>query len=95
MISGLEKHKRARGNQWARRFAAMGVMLPLVCLIMEFEPVVLLRMCEVGWLSGFLLLATEGEFNVAILLVSIALNAGMWGCVGWLIGYLACRNPSS
>lgn len=91
MISDLEKNRRTRGAKWASWFAALGVILPIICLLMDFEPTALLRICEIGWLSGFLLLATEGEFNLAIILVSVTLNAGIWGSIGWLIGYLTYR----
>jgi hypothetical protein len=34
-----------------------------------------------------MLLASEGHFNPAIVLVSVIVNAFIWAGFGWLIGY--------
>jgi hypothetical protein len=76
-----------RGAHWVTRFAVIGILLPIICLTLDFKPAVVLRACELCWPSGFLLLAMDGHFNPLIVLVSIVINALIWAGFGWLIGY--------
>jgi len=72
---------------WARRFATFGAVFPVICLALDFEPRVLMKLCELCWPSGFLLFAAEGKFNLVIYATSIAINAFIWAGIGWVIGY--------
>lgn len=73
--------------KWAGRLALIGLVLPLLCLILDFEPHAFGRLCELCWPTSILLMAMGTQFNLAIVLISIALNAGLWAGLGWLIGY--------
>lgn len=86
------KHdKKSRIRQhcalWAKSFGLIGVVVPIICLALNLKPLFLLRFCELCWPTGFLLLAMEGHFNLAIVLFSTALNAVLWAGLGWMIGY--------
>ena len=82
---GRQENKRS--TPWATRFALFGTILPLVCLILDFQPPLLKSVCELCWPSAFLLLAADGHFNLAIYSSSIAINGVIWASLGWLIGY--------
>lgn len=79
---------------WARRFAVVGVVLPAICLALEFEPALVMRACELCWPTGFLLLAADGDMNVALVLLAIGLNALPWAGLGWVVGYARSRVGS-
>ena len=72
---------------WTKRLGALGVLAPLICLAFDFQPQALRKLCELCWPSGFLLLAADGKFNLAIYSSSIAINALIWAGIGWVIGY--------
>lgn len=72
---------------WAASFSAIGVVIPIVCLVLEFQPTGLMKFCELCWPSGFLLLAMGAHFSLPIVLISITLNLLIWAGIGWLIGY--------
>ena len=82
-----EREEKIHCAWWAKYFAAIGIILPVICLIFNLKPEGLLRVCEVCWPTGFLLFAMDGHFNLAIVLISIILNAFIWAGLGWLIGY--------
>jgi hypothetical protein len=65
----------------------VGVIVPIVCLLLDFKPATVMRVCEFCWPSGFMLLAMETQFNLAIVLVSIMINTLIWAGIGWVIGY--------
>jgi hypothetical protein len=79
--------KITRSARWARGFAVIGLVLPIICLVLDFKPTAVMRICELCWPSGFMLLATEGQFNLAVVAFSITINAFIWGGLGWLVGY--------
>jgi len=72
---------------WVASFSAIGVVIPVVCLVLDFQPAGLMRFCELCWPSGFLLLAMGAHFSLPIALISITLNVLIWAGIGWLIGY--------
>jgi len=72
---------------WVKRFAAFGVIVPVICLALGFEPPTLMNFCELCWPTGFLLFAADGKFNLVIYLSSIVFNALIWAGIGWVIGY--------
>jgi hypothetical protein len=81
--SRVRKHR----TLWAKGFALIGIVIPIICLALDFEPLGLMRVCELCWPTGFLLFAMEGHFYLPIVLISITLNSGVWAGFGWLIGY--------
>lgn len=85
--NNIQSREREHCALWTQRFAAIGIIVPIICLIFNFKPDGLMKICELCWPTGFFLLAMDGHFNLAIVLISITLNAGIWAGFGWLIGY--------
>ncbi len=84
--------ERQHRSLWVKNFTAIGIILPIVCIGLDFKPIAIMRICEICWPSSFILLAVEGHFDPAIVLVSVIVNAFIWAGIGWLIGYVTSNG---
>lgn len=74
-------------RRWAGGFALAGLLIPIICLLLDFQPQALRSLCELLWPTGFLLLGGDGGYQPALLLAALGSNALLWAGVGWLLGY--------
>jgi hypothetical protein len=89
-----KNQENRRSNLWAVRLPRFGAILPVICIVMDFQPSALKNLCELCWPSAFLLFSADSHFNLAIYSISVAISALIWAGLGWLIGYgLSGRGP--
>ena len=86
-----QSKKRKHCAFWAQSFAAIGVVIPIICLTLDFEPPGLMRACELCWPTA-LILGGSTQLYLGDVFLSIALNSVIWAGTGWLIGYGTSGN---
>jgi hypothetical protein len=73
--------------KWAKYFFIIGIVIPIICLALDFRPAGLIRLCDLCWPTGFILMVMGTHFEIPVVLISVAFNALIWAGFGWSIGY--------
>ncbi len=82
-----QRQGKNNGTLWTKIFALIGAIIPIICLTFNFQPPGLMKVCELFWPTGFLLLGGGSQLNLPLALIAILVNSGLWAGLGWLIGY--------